>query len=96
MLLEAGIKFLETLSRTGREDSIEKPSHTASSPVNQPRSNDAAFEQIARKVEEAISPLIKKESATENAALHIPLPGSLTSRRIAQTLTAALSHLMDG
>ncbi len=96
MLLEAGIKFLETLSRTGRGDSMEIPSHTAPSPGNQPRSNGAAFERIARRVEEAISPLIKKESATDKAALHIPLPESLTSQRIAQTLTAALSRLMAG
>ena len=96
MLLEAGIKFIETLSRTGRRDSIEKPSHTAPSPGNQPRSNGAAFERIARRVEEAISPLIKKESATDKAALQIPLPASLTSERIAQTLTAALSRLMAG
>jgi len=96
MLLEAGIKFLETLSRTGRRDSIEKPSHTARSPGNQPRSNGAAFERIARRVEEAISPLIKKESATDKASLHIPLPASLTSARIAQTITSALSRLMAG
>ena len=96
MLLEAGIKFLETLSRSGGGDAIEKTSHTAPSPGNQPRSNDDAFERVVRRVEKAISPLIKKESATDKAALHIPLPGSLTSQRIAQALTNALSRLMAG
>jgi superfamily II DNA or RNA helicase len=94
ILLEAGIKFLETLSRTGRGDSLETPSHTATSPGNQPRSNGDAFEGVVRTVEEAISPLIKKESATDKAALHIPLPGSLTAQRIAQALANALSGLM--
>ncbi len=96
MLLEAGIKFLETLAQTGREEAIEKSSCTASTPGNQPRSNGNAVERMARTVEEAISPLIKKESATDNATLHIPLPGSLTSQRIAQALTNALSRLMAG
>jgi SNF2 family DNA or RNA helicase len=96
MLLEAGIKFLETLSRSGGGDAIEKPPHTAPSPGNQPRSNGDAFERVARTVEEAISPLIKKESATDKAALNIPLPGSLTSQRIAQALTNAISRLMAG
>jgi hypothetical protein len=94
MLLEAGIKFLETLSRTGRGDSLETPSPTAALPGNQPRSNGDAFEGVVRTVEEAISPLIKKESATDKAALHIPLPGSLTAQRIAQALANALSGLM--
>ncbi len=96
MLLEAGIKFLETLAQTGREDAIEKSSCTASTPGNQPRSNGNAVERMVRTVEEAISPLIKKESATDNATLNIPLPGSLTSQRIAQALTNALSRLMAG
>ena len=47
-------------------------------------------------IEAAISPLIKKEPATDKAALQIPLPASLTSERIAQTVTAALSRLMAG
>ncbi|HMF48421.1 MAG TPA: hypothetical protein VK603_07255, partial [Candidatus Saccharimonadales bacterium] len=63
-------------------------------PGNQPRSNGDAFERVARTVEEAISPLIKKDSATDKAALNIPLPGSLTSQRIAQALTNALSRLI--
>jgi SNF2 family DNA or RNA helicase len=96
MLLEAGIKFLESLSQAGRQESKEKPPHAAPTPGDQPRSNDAAFGQIARSIEAAISPLIKKEPATDKAALHIPLPASLTSERITQTITSALSRLMAG
>jgi len=33
---------------------------------------------------------------TNKAALHIPLPPSLTSERIAKTITATLSRLMAG
>jgi hypothetical protein len=94
MLLEAGIKFIETLSRTGRGDSLETPSHATPAPGNQPRLHGDAFDRVVRTVEEAISPLIKKESATDKAALHIPLPGSLTAQRIAHALTNALSGLM--
>jgi len=96
MLLEAGIKFIETLSQSGRGESAEKPSDVAPSAENQSRSSDAAFGRIARNIEAAISPLIKKEPGTDKAALHIPLPVSLTSARIAQTITAALSRLMAG
>ncbi len=98
MLLEAGIKFLETLSQAGPGESKEKPSHAApgQTPRNQPRANGAALGQIARSIEAAISPLIKKDSSTDDVALHIPLPSSLTSERIAQTITAALSRLMAG
>jgi hypothetical protein len=96
MLLEAGIKFLETLSQAGRGESVEKPSDVAPSTGNQTHSSDAAFGQIARNIEATLSPLIKKEPATDKAALHIPLPASLTSARIAQTITSALSRLMAG
>ncbi|MGH7887541.1 MAG: DEAD/DEAH box helicase, partial [Candidatus Binatia bacterium] len=96
MLLEAGIKFLETLSQPGRQEVKEKLPHAAPTPSDKPRSNDAAFGQIARGIEAAISPLIKKGSSTDDVALHIPLPSSLTSERIAGTIAAALSRLMAG
>jgi superfamily II DNA/RNA helicase len=96
MLLEAGIKFIETISQSGRGESAEKPSDVAPSAENQSRSSDAAFGRIARNIEAAISPLIIKEPATDKAALHIPLPASLTSSRIAQTITSALARLMAG
>jgi superfamily II DNA or RNA helicase len=84
MFLEAGLKFLESLSSTG-SDKFRKP-----------RSDGPELGQLARTIEAAISPLIKKDSSSDNAALHIPLPSSLTSERIAQTITAALSRLMAG
>ena len=96
MLLEAGIKFLETLSQAGRDKSLEKPFHAGPTAGSQTLVNGAALGQIARSIEAAISPLIKKEPATDKAALQIPLPASLTSERIAQTVTAALSRLMAG
>ncbi len=96
MLLEARIKVLETLSRSGRGESAEKPSDVAPSADHQTHSSDAAFGHIARNIAAAISPLIKKEPATDKAALHIPLPASLTSARIAQTITSAISRLMAG
>lgn len=96
MLLEAGIKFLETFSQAGREESVKKPSDVAPSAANQSHSSDAAFGRIARGIEAALSPLIKKEPATDKEALRIPLPASLTSERIARTITSALSRLMAG
>ncbi len=94
MLSEAGIKFLETLAPSARDESVEKPSDPAPSADNQTHSSDAAFGQIARNIEAALSPLIKQEPATDKVALNIPLPASLTSARIAQTLTSALSRLL--
>jgi hypothetical protein len=96
MLLEAGIKFLETLGQPGHGESVQKPSDGAPGAENQVRSSEAAFGQIARNIEAAISSLIKKDPATDNAALHIPLPASLSSERIARTITSALSSLMAG
>jgi superfamily II DNA or RNA helicase len=96
MLLEAGLKFLETLAPSARDESVEKPADGAPRAENQSHSRNATFGQIARNIEAAISPLIKKEPATDKAALHIPLPASLTSARIAQTITSALSRLMAG
>lgn len=84
MFLEAGLKFLESLSSTGSGEFTER------------RSDVPELGQLARTIEAAISPLIKKDSSSDNAALHIPLPSSLTSERIAQTITAALSRLMAG
>ena len=96
-LLEAGLKFLESLSLRGSVQSREKPTHptaTDRAPSDQPHNSELG--QLARNIEATISPLIKKDSAGEQAALHIPLPASLTSERIAQTITAALSRLMVG
>ncbi|MGH7794286.1 MAG: DEAD/DEAH box helicase [Candidatus Binatia bacterium] len=84
MFLEAGLKFLESLSSTG------------SGKFREPSSGGSELGQLARTIEAAISPLIKKDSSSDNVALHIPLPLSLTSERIAQTITAALSRLMAG
>jgi superfamily II DNA/RNA helicase len=96
MLLEAGLKFLETLAPSGRSEPVEKPADGGPTAENDGHSRNAIFGQIARNIEAAISPLIKKEPATDQAALHIPLPASLTSARIAQTITSALSRLMAG
>ena len=96
MLLEAGIKFLETLGQPGHGESVEKPADGAPRAENQSHSSDAAVGRIARNIEAALSPLIKKEPATDKIALHIPLSSSLTSERIAQTITSALSRLMAG
>ena len=96
MLLEAGIKFLETLGQPDHGESVEKPADGAPRAENQSHSSDAAVGRIARNIEAAISPLIKKEPATDKIALHIPLPPSLTSERIAQTIRSALSRLMAG
>jgi superfamily II DNA/RNA helicase len=96
MLLEAGLKFLETLAPSGRNEPVEKPAYGGPTAENDGHSRNAIFGQIARNIEAAISPLIKKEPATDQAALHIPLPASLTSARIAQTITSALARLMAG
>ena len=99
ILLEAGLKFLETLSLGGDGESGEKRSHASAEeqePSDQPRSHSSELRQLTQSIEAAISPLIQTDSATDKAALHIPLPPSLTSERIAQTITAALSRLMAG
>ena len=94
MLLEAGIKFLETLAPVSVSAPGEsKPSQNAD---DRTHSGGSPLGQIARNIEAALAPLIKKEPATDQAALHIPLPASLNPARIAQTITAALSRLMAG
>lgn len=98
-LLEAGLKFLESLSLRGSGESREKPTHPTAAervPSEQPRLHSSELGPLARNIEAAILPLIKKGSAADQAALHIPLPSSLTSERIAQTITAVLSRLMTG
>ena len=99
ILLEAGIKFLESLSLKGSGASREKPTDPTTAdraPGEPPRPHSSELGQLARNIEAAISPLIKKDSAADQPALHIPLPSSLTSERIAQTITAALSRLAAG
>lgn len=96
MLLEAGLKFLESLSFTGNRESKEKHSRAADEkePSDQPRSNASELGRLARSIEAAISPLIKKDAETDKPALHIPLSSSLTGERIAHTIAAALSRLI--
>jgi len=99
ILLEAGLKFLETLSLGGNGESGEKRAHTSEEeqrPSDQPRSQRSEFRQLTRSIKAAISPLITKDFASDKASLRIPLPSSLTGERIAQTITAALSRLMAG
>jgi SNF2 family DNA or RNA helicase len=98
-LLEAGLKFLESLFSKGSAESREKPTRPTAAEraaSDQPLSHSSELGPLARNIEAAISPLIKKDSVADQAALHIPLPSSLTSERIAQTITAALSRLMAG
>jgi SNF2 family DNA or RNA helicase len=82
LFLEAGLKFLETITNPGN----------ASSSAD--RSNGFQFGELTRTIESALAPLIQRDSSSNNAALHITLPPSLTSERIAQTITGALSRLM--
>lgn len=99
MLLEAGLKFLENLSLSGGGDFREKPSLAAAAhpaPGAVPGSHGSELGQLARNIEAAISPLIKKDSANNLATLQIPLSSSLTAERIAQTITTALSRLLAG
>jgi SNF2 family DNA or RNA helicase len=99
ILLEAGIKFLESLSLKGSDASREKPTDPTTTDralSDPPRPHSSELGQLARNIEAAISPLIKKDSAADQPALHIPLPSSLTSERIAQTITAALCRLTAG
>ena len=98
MLLEAGMKFLESLSLSGTGASSEGSTQPAAgrAPSERPRSQSAGIGQLARNIEAAIAPLVKKDPAGDKPALHIPLPSSLTSERIAQTITAALSRLLGG
>ena len=99
MLLEAGLRFLETLSLGGNGESGEKRSHASAEeqePSDQARSHGSELGRLARNIEAAISPLITKDSAGDKASLRIPLPSSLTGERIAQTITVALSRLMAG
>ncbi|HXV47699.1 MAG TPA: DEAD/DEAH box helicase [Candidatus Binatia bacterium] len=93
-LLDAGMKFIETLFQPGSGIAAKKASAATPRANGQTGSSDAAFGRIARNVEAAISPLIIREAATDKATLQIPLPASLTSERIAQTITSVLTRLM--
>jgi hypothetical protein len=90
------MKFIETLFQPGDGSAAGKSSAAAPRVNGQTGSSDSAGERIARNIEAAIAPLIKKEPATGKAALQIPLPASLTSERISQSITSALSRLMAG
>jgi SNF2 family DNA or RNA helicase len=98
MLLEAGMKFLESLSLSGSGKSSEGSTQPTAgrSPSERPRPQSPGMGQLGRNIEAAIAPLVKKDPADDKPALHIPLPSSLTSERIAQTITAALSRLLGG
>ena len=98
MLLEAGMKFLESLSLRGNGASSEGSTEPTAgrAPSERPRPQSSGIAQLARNIEAAIAPLVKKDPADDKPALHIPLPSSLTSERIAQTITAALSRLLGG
>ena len=98
MLLEAGMKFLESLSLSGSGASSEGSTQPTAgrAPSERPRPQSSGIGQLARNIEAAIAPLVKKDPAGDKSALHIPLPSSLTSERIAQTITAALSRLLGG
>ena len=99
ILLEAGIKFLESLSLKGSDDRGDPGADTA-----EPRGVDRALQAKAGARPKHRSGhftahqerLRSKDSAADQPALHIPLPSSLTSERIAQTITAALSRLTAG
>lgn len=98
MLLEAGMNFLESLSLKVSGSSGEPSTQPAAgrAPSEGPRPQSSGIGQLARNIEAAIAPLVKKDPAGDKSALHIPLPSSLTSERIAQTITAALSRLLGG
>jgi superfamily II DNA or RNA helicase len=99
VLLEAGLSFLEKLAFGGSGEFREKPALATAAnrpPDEEPRSHRSDLGELARNIEAAISPLIKKDVSNELATLHIPLPSSLTAERIAQTITVALSRLMGG
>ena len=95
-LLEAGMKFLETLSLSPAGETTHKPSEVGESAAHRSHSDAVGFGNIARNIEAALSPLIKRDAAVDRAVLQVPLPPSLTATRIAQTLAAAVSRLMGG
>ena len=98
-LLEAGIKFLESVSSPGRAESREKSIHPTTAerlPSDQSQPHSGEVGQLTRNIQATIAPLIKKDSIVDQTALHIPLPPSLTAERIAQAIGAALSRLMLG
>ena len=92
------MKFLESLSLSGSGASSEGSTEPTAgqAPSERPRPQSSGIGQLARNIEAAIAPLVKKDPADDKPALHIPLPSSLTSERIAQTITAALSRLLGG
>jgi len=98
MLLEAGMKFLESLSLRGTGASSEGSTQPTAgqAPSERPSPQSSGIGQLARNIESAIAPLVKKDPADDKSALHIPLPSSLTAERIAQTITAGLSRLLGG
>jgi SNF2 family DNA or RNA helicase len=98
LLLEAGMKFLESLSLGGSNASSKRSTEATAghAPSERPRPQSSGIGQLARNIEAAIAPLVKNDPAAGKPALHVPLPPSLTAERIAQTITAALSRLMGG
>jgi superfamily II DNA or RNA helicase len=97
LLLEAGIKFLESLSPRGSGRSSEGSAEPTAghAPSERARPQSSGFGRLTRNIEAVVEPLVKSDPGGK-AALHIPLPSSLTAERLARTITVALSRLLGG
>jgi superfamily II DNA/RNA helicase len=98
MLLEAGLKFLESWAAAPRAAESEKPSLPVQAPRPQGRFKPDVRrpEQprtLAETIEESLAELVKQDPVTRLPTLSIALPPSLTAERIAQSLATALRRL---
>ncbi|MBI2820873.1 MAG: SWIM zinc finger family protein [Acidobacteria bacterium] len=99
MLLEAGLKFLESWAAAPRTAESAKPSLPvqASRPQGRFKPEVRRSEQprtLAETIEDTLAELVKEDPVTRLPTLSIALPPSLTSERIAQSLSAALSRMV--
>lgn len=100
MLLEAGLKFLE--SWAGASSALD--SKKLSLPVQASRARVHSTGRTGRPeqprtlmetIEDTVAELVKEDPVTRVPTLSIPLPRSLTAERIAQPLATALSRIMN-
>ena len=97
-LLEAGLKFLESLAKPPEvvhpeQASLAVQSAPARGRLAVVKRRPEEPRTLAETIEDAVSELVKEDPITRGPVLNIALPPSLTADRISQTLAGFLSRL---
>jgi len=101
MLLEAGLKLLESLSKPPERQPVAKASLAvqaapARGRLNAGRRKHEEPRTLSETIEDALEGLIQEDPVTRCPMLTIPLPQSLTAERVAQSFAGLLARLTGG